>query len=261
MDFCTASVFPHGAFYRLKSHSPKSTFLSVAVWQLALYGARLVGSFSVTGYLIDPAAQTVTSVELSGTDNRPDLCRLIECQWLEGVMLSPVTFRPGEVAAALLVDEESRLHRRPKHEFQIMRLDGTLFPHAILGRGVIVGVNHEGDEVSPPLSLNRARALVRFLGAASERTIPPPPPEILKRSGFCWAIQGTFSSDGVTEPFALRRVVYRDGERIPDPEPVATGLSFVEAHLKLRELVPGGSDLQMCIATPADPTVVQIWPW
>lgn len=109
------------------------------------------------GYLIDPEAHTVTAVEYGGREHIADLLR---CDWLEAVYLARASAHgPG---LAVLVDEESRLTLRTSHEFALLNTDGS-WSGAILGRGLVVGFDAEGEQTPPPIPIELARRIVHFL--------------------------------------------------------------------------------------------------
>lgn len=109
------------------------------------------------GYLIDPEARTVTAVEHGAT--LAEFYALLRCDSIEAVTLA----RPGTILGglALYVDEEARLTRRATHEF------AARFPERwtdrILGRGILVGFNDEGEETAPLITLDQAREWIHFL--------------------------------------------------------------------------------------------------
>jgi hypothetical protein len=216
----------------------------------------------VIGYLIDPAQETITPVEHSA--KLPELYGLLQCDTLDAVPLAACGEETNGLA--VYVDDNARLTLKATHEFQARRADGA-WTDPILGRGLLVGFDAEGNETAPPLTLEQTRQWVRFLGPMGQpRSTPPPPAIVLQQSGgLCVAIVATHvPAAGWAAPYALHWVRYRGpaGEtRELDSNPIARGLSLVDAHLQARRAVAeGGVHIRLCIATPDYPVVVELFP-
>jgi hypothetical protein len=89
-------------------------------------------------YLIDPAAKTVTEVDVPKSASARDIAKMLDCNYIESV-----NFSNGDV---ILVDEEARLKKAKPEPF---RLRGY---YVLLGKALIVGVkNHDWYGARTPL--------------------------------------------------------------------------------------------------------------
>lgn len=112
-------------------------------------------------YLIDPAHQTVTAVDFTG--NLDSIYRLIDARPVTAIPLHKIDDE-GE-ADCVYIDDEGLLR-------QFEGEDGTLHGHRdffelanghfIAGRGLVVGVDSEGEDIEPTSTLDEVRAIVRF---------------------------------------------------------------------------------------------------
>lgn len=101
------------------------------------------------GILIDPAAKTVTDIEVETWEAVKEI---IGCKWLEGVTIARIDHH----AEQILVNEEGLLVDEPGPFFQI----GDNTP--IAGKGVVLGVNQEGETVSTRLRAELVAPRISF---------------------------------------------------------------------------------------------------
>lgn len=96
------------------------------------------------GILIDPTAKTVTDIEVESWEKVKEI---IGCKWLEGVTIARVAAHAEQIhAEQILVNEEGLLVDEPGPFFQV----GDNTP--IAGKGVVLGVDYEGDVISTRLT-------------------------------------------------------------------------------------------------------------
>jgi hypothetical protein len=100
--------------------------------------------------LIDPVAKTVTEVENDGT--LKDWYKLLDCDTVE------VATYLNEQNDSILVDENG---------FAAISLDSKFFSvkgghQPFAGRGLVVGVDDNGETISPTITVEEVKALVSF---------------------------------------------------------------------------------------------------
>lgn len=112
-------------------------------------------------YLIDPARQTVTLAEYGG--NLDNIYQLVAARPVTAIPLHAIG--DSSEADCVYIDDEGLLR-------QFVGEDGTSHGHRdffelpnghfIAGRGLVVGVDGEGDDREPTSTLDEVRAIVRF---------------------------------------------------------------------------------------------------
>lgn len=102
------------------------------------------------GFLIDPHAQQISRVEFSGTDTLQEIYKAAHVDIVDVVYLN-------EAGDGVFVDDEGLL-KGPKYFFYI---EGTHSPLA--GRGVVLGVDGEGESIAPTVTLDWLRAHTAFV--------------------------------------------------------------------------------------------------
>lgn len=100
--------------------------------------------------LIDPANQTITTVELPDTgDKLPAMNEHLQCD-----MFDVVTLPNGDT---VYVDDEGLL--KPLQHFFAVRG----MPEPLAGRGLVVGTDNRGRSVTPTISLQELTEHVKFI--------------------------------------------------------------------------------------------------
>lgn len=105
----------------------------------------------VTGYLINPEQQTIEAVSLTGgAHHLDDMQRLLECRI--------ITLAPLDGIDGIYCDDEGLLRNDVQHFFGVR---GRTEP--IAGRGLVLGVDGDGFDISPSLTLEALRERVCFV--------------------------------------------------------------------------------------------------
>ena len=99
-------------------------------------------------YLIDPKDETITEVDYS--DTHLDINRHIDCE-----KLTIVGINPG--ADVVFVDDEGLLNN-PRYFFMLAG-----YPHPLPGKGLVLGIDDDGESVEPAMTIGDLRAMVRFV--------------------------------------------------------------------------------------------------
>ena len=104
----------------------------------------------VKGYLINPEQQTIETVHLTGgVHHLDDIQRLLECRI--------ITLAPLDGTDGIYCDDEGLLRNDVQHFFGVR---GRAEP--IAGRGLVVGVDDNGYDTRPRLTLKALRKRVCF---------------------------------------------------------------------------------------------------
>lgn len=98
-------------------------------------------------FLIDPKAQSITEVDYSGDHH--DIYRLIDASTFDVVRL----YRTGDGA---YIDDEG-LFKDEQHFWLHCN-----YPQPLAGRGLVLGVDEDGETVSPSVTLEQLREEVFF---------------------------------------------------------------------------------------------------
>jgi hypothetical protein len=105
------------------------------------------------GYLVDPEAMTITVVEVDTSKGITAICDLIEAS-----PFAVVTF--SDNGDGVYVDDESLLHV-PTHERNYFYVEGHDEP--LIGKGLVLGVDDEGESTTPKTAFTVFRQNVHFL--------------------------------------------------------------------------------------------------
>lgn len=112
-------------------------------------------------YLIDPYAEAVTEIETDGTFEH--LYPIIECTTIEVVRLDAA----GD---GIFVDEERMFSfTRPDGAEKRFFTLGSSQP--LVGKGVVMGGDSEGESQSPVCTLERVKGAVKFFSLAEVRAL------------------------------------------------------------------------------------------
>lgn len=111
---------------------------------------------TVNGYLIDPEARTVTVVPVNVVDGRGGLDDIYKHLQVDCVDLA----RINEHGDAVFVDDEGLL-KDPEYLFSV---DG--YANKLAGRGLVLGVDAEGETISPTASFDSVKRGVKFYARA-----------------------------------------------------------------------------------------------
>lgn len=106
---------------------------------------------TVTGYLIDPVACTVTQVPVSVEDGSglADIYKHTQCDCID-------LARIGPAGDAVFVDDEGLL-KEPECFFGVAD-----YPNPLAGRGLVLGCDAEGETISPAASFDDIKRSVVF---------------------------------------------------------------------------------------------------
>lgn len=97
------------------------------------------------GYLISPMDYTIQRVKL---DEWQDIYR-----WIEADTFEPLRFNAdGDM---VYVDENATLRKQPNNNFFIM----NPFPDPLIGKGLILGTDIEGESIDPSVSWEKFKSL------------------------------------------------------------------------------------------------------
>lgn len=106
---------------------------------------------AMTAYLINPETRSIEAVPMSGgEDHLQDIYRLLKCRL--------ITTAPLGEHDTIYCDDEGLLGG-PVYQF--FGVSG--YPQPIAGRGLVVGVDAEGCDTSPTLSLAEVKARTFFI--------------------------------------------------------------------------------------------------
>lgn len=106
---------------------------------------------AITAYLIDPARRTIAAVDLpGGPQHLQDIYTKLQCNLITSVPLGPQD--------TVYCDDEGLLHG-PVYQFFGVR--GVAQP--IAGCGLVVGLDDDGNDTTPALSLEEVRERVYFI--------------------------------------------------------------------------------------------------
>jgi len=99
--------------------------------------------------LIDPVARTMTEVDYDG--DYKSIYRLIDVDMFEVMQISDIE--------SVFIDEEGLLKEpAPTHYFKIGD-DG----HPLSGKGLVLGVNDEGDSIATQLTIDELSTIIQFV--------------------------------------------------------------------------------------------------
>lgn len=101
-------------------------------------------------YLIDPGAQEVREVEYNG--DYKHIYRLIDCQCFDVV-------RVNNHGDGIFLDDEGYITNGIKSTFMWLGIN-----HVLVGKGLLLGVDNQGESVSPRMSLEAVRNSVVWTG-------------------------------------------------------------------------------------------------
>lgn len=111
--------------------------------------SRNQGAF--TAYLINPETRTIEPVAMTGgADNLQDIYRLLACDIITAAHL--------DAHDAIYCDDEGLTHG-PVYQF--FGVKG--YPQPLAGRGLIVGIDAEGHDCAPRISLADIKARTYFI--------------------------------------------------------------------------------------------------
>lgn len=110
---------------------------------------------TVTGYLIDPEARTVTSVQVR-KDDRGGLDDIYAHTQCDEFTIAHINDRDDVV----FVDDEGLL-KHPEYFFAL-QVDGEFVTQKLAGRGLVLGGDAEGNSTTPSVSLDFVKRSVRF---------------------------------------------------------------------------------------------------
>jgi hypothetical protein len=94
----------------------------------------------MNAYLIDPFTKTVTTVEYDGDYQR--IYDLIECDMFDVVRINA----QGD---GIFVDDEGLINGKEQAFF---RIDVDGYHHPLAGKGLVLGVDSEGESISPHIT-------------------------------------------------------------------------------------------------------------
>ena len=104
-----------------------------------------------TAYLINPETRSIEAVEMTGgADHLQDIYKLLDCDLITTAHL--------DAHDAIYCDDEGLMHG-PVYQF--FGIKG--YPQPIAGRGLVVGVDAEGNDCAPRLSLADIKARTYFI--------------------------------------------------------------------------------------------------
>jgi hypothetical protein len=127
----------------------------------------------IKAILLHSKNKTITEVEIRGGDIQ-DIYRFLEVDQFEAVGLGEI----NGVFVSMYVDEEGLLKEAyieedgTKHNMFGMKLKG--FPNVIMGNGLIMGTDEEGESVDSPLSVSQVESLVTFVEYDDPKDRPEP---------------------------------------------------------------------------------------
>lgn len=104
------------------------------------------------GYLIDPSTKTVTQVPYNG--DYKEISAAIGCEIFDIVRIDDKN--------TIFVDDEGLINGT-SFSVGMFRFDGD-HPAELAGRGLVLGIDEEGESVSPTWSIEDISRQVSFLG-------------------------------------------------------------------------------------------------
>lgn len=107
---------------------------------------------SLTGILIDPFTRTVSAISLPTPHDYRNIYRVIACELFDAV-------RIGDGFDSIFVDDEGLL--KPAEGQAYFMFDGL--PNPLAGKGLVLGVDDEGEDVSPAITLEQVAAKVEWI--------------------------------------------------------------------------------------------------
>lgn len=110
---------------------------------------------TVTGYLIDPEARTVTSVQVR-KDDRGGLDDIYAHTQCDEFTIAHINDRDDVV----FVDDDGPL--KNSEYFFALQVDGEFVTQKLAGRGLVLGGDAEGNSTTPSVSLDFVKRSVRF---------------------------------------------------------------------------------------------------
>ena len=104
-----------------------------------------------TAYLINPETRSIEAVDMhGGEDHLQDIYRLLDCQLITSAAI--------DAHNTIYCDDEGLIHG-PVYQF--FGFSGNLQPLA--GRGLVVGLDAEGNDCAPSLSLAEVKERTYFI--------------------------------------------------------------------------------------------------
>ena len=106
-------------------------------------------------FLIDPYTQTVTATTYSGDYN--DIYGKIDCD-----IFTCVTFNEDE--DTIFIDDEGLVNGKEQAFFRVIDTpSGDSYP--LMGKGLVLGTNEEGESVEPKVTLEKLKRQIQFIPA------------------------------------------------------------------------------------------------
>lgn len=106
-------------------------------------------------FLIDPYEATIKEVQYGGDYN--EIYDLIDCQ-----IFTCVTFTEDE--DTIFVDDEGLVNGKEQAFFRVVDTPrGPSYP--LVGKGLVLGTNEEGDSVEPKITLEKLKKKIQFIPA------------------------------------------------------------------------------------------------
>ena len=106
-------------------------------------------------FLIDPYAMTVTEVQYGGDYN--EIYKLTDCD-----IFTCVTFNEHE--DSIFIDDEGLINGKEQAFFRVVDTPrGPSYP--LVGKGLVLGTNEEGESVEPKVTLEQLKKQIQFIPA------------------------------------------------------------------------------------------------
>lgn len=119
------------------------------------------------GLLIDPETESITEIEIAkGSKCLDDLYKAIKCDTVDCIRAGVVLSGGKRKEDDIWVDDEGALKENQKHFWKL-----PLYEYPIVGRGVVLAVDDEGECIShtlTPLEIEELKRVIQFYHLADE---------------------------------------------------------------------------------------------
>lgn len=103
------------------------------------------------GIMIDPEKQVIEVIDYSG--DYTDIYTWLDCRYFDCVVIN-------KHSDAIFIDEEWHLRNTPIHGFMWLG-----YPNMLIGKGLILGCDDEGESKDPHITIDEVAAHVVWVGA------------------------------------------------------------------------------------------------
>lgn len=121
----------------------------------------------IKGLLINPETETITEIEITkGGGCLDDLYKAIGCDCVDCIRAGVVLSGGKRKEDDIWVDDEGALKENQKHFWKL-----PMYEYPIVGRGVVLAVDDEGECIShtlTPLEVEELKRVIQFYHLADE---------------------------------------------------------------------------------------------